>query len=681
MSADAIDTEETAFQDTPSGWASRWKMEFEAAKKELKTWHEQGKKVVERFLDKGGTDSMGITRGKQRRLALYTSNVQTLQAITYGKTPKVDVSRKFADSEDDPARVAGVMMERLANGDIQKDSDTYAVAMNHVLEDRYIPGMGNARVRYVARFDEGEETPAKLDPVTGQELAPLVPATQSKSYECVEVDYVPWRDQLWSPARFFGEVRWWAFRSEVSRADLVEKFGDEVGKKLPLNTKRSSGGDNKDSGNKLNPWSRCDLWEIWDKENECTWWYVEGYGEVLKPEGVETGANGSVADPLQLEGFWPFPLPFIANTTTSGFVPQSDYVMSQDLYEEVNDYTTRIYRLQQAIKVAGLYDKTAGSSVGRLLNEAGDNEMIEVANWGAFAEKGGISGAIAWLPLEQLVQALDKLRELRQESIQLLYQVSGFSDIMRGQSSDSTTATEQSIKAKFASVRVQRLQDEFARFCSDVQKLKLEVISKHFEPQTIIEQSNIMRTADGKNAPLIQAAVQLIKSDFYQYRIEVKPESVSLTDYAALRSERSEFVDGLTKFITSAGPLAQGMPQSAPYLMTLLKWFITGFKGSSEMQGVLDQAIAAAEAAQQQAEANPQPPKPDPKMQAIQAKAAADKQHTMDELQAHLASLSAEAKTAVQQHAAESSIEVQEEAAKQRVKDPLTAMLNPTGVR
>lgn len=681
MSADTINTEEDAFQDDVSGWASRWAMEFEAAKKELKTWHEQGKKVVERFLDKGATGIDNQGRGKQRRLALYTSNVQTLQAITYGKTPKVDVSRKFADSEDDPARVAGVMMERLANGDIQKDSDTYAVAMNHVLEDRYIPGMGNARVRYVADFEDGEEKPAKLDPVTGKELAPAVPATQTKSYECVEVDYVPWRDQLWSPARFFGEVRWWAFRSEVSRADLVEKFGEEVGQRLPLNAKRSSGSDSKDSGNKRNPWSRCDLWEIWDKENECTWWYVEGFGEVLKPVDAGAEENGAVPDPLQLEGFWPFPLPFIANTTTSGFVPQSDYVMSQDLYEEVNDYTTRIYRLQQAIKVAGLYNKSAGSSVGRLLNEGGDNELIEVDNWAMFAEAGGVKGNIDWLPLDQIVAALDKLRELRQESIQLLYQVSGFSDIMRGQASDNTTATEQSIKAKFASVRVQRLQDEFARFCSDVQKLKLEVISKHFEPQTIIEQSNIMRTADGKNAPLIQAAVQLIKSDFYQYRIEVKPESVSLTDYAALRTERTEFVQGLTQFIESAGPLAQGMPQSAPYLMALLKWFITGFKGSSEMQGVLDEAITAAEQAQQQAAANPQPPKPDPKMQAIQAKAAADKQHTMDELQAHLASLSAEAKTAVQQHAAESTIEVQEEAAKQRIKDPMTAMFSPTGVR
>ena len=46
---------------------------------------------------------------------------------------------------------------------------------------------------------------------------------------------------------------------------------------------------------------------------------------------------------------------------------------------------------------------------------------------------------------------------------------------MRGQSSQQTTATEQAIKARFASVRVQSLQDEFARFCSDTQKIKAEM--------------------------------------------------------------------------------------------------------------------------------------------------------------------------------------------------------------
>ncbi len=660
------------FEDTSRGWASRWAMEFEAAKKEAKDFLKQGNKVVERYLDKGSTVRGGRT--KERRLNLFTSNIQTLKAITYGKTPQVDVSRKFADAEDNTARVTGEMMERLANGDIQKDSDTYSMSMNHALEDRLLPGMGSVRLRYVAEFEEGDETAAIIDD-SGTELAPAVPAQQSKSYECVEIDYVPWRDQLWSPSETFGKVRWWSFRAEMSREDLVENFGD-LGKLVPLNARRGKGAKTEDA-RAADPWARANVWEIWDKDSKATWFYVEGFDQMLIPVGVEANENGSVPDPLGLEGFWPFPQPLSANTTTSSYMPQSDYYVGQDLYQEVDDYTTRIFILQKALRVVGVYDKT-NDALKRVLGEASDNELIPVDSWGMLAEKGGFKGAIDWFPLDQVVACLDKLRELRTESIQLLYQVTGFSDIMRGQANEQTTATEQSIKAKFASVRVQQLQDEFARFCSDTQKLKLEIISKHFDPQTIIEQSNILRTADKDYA---QEAVALFKSDFYQYRIEVKPESVSLTDYAALRSERQDFITGLSSFLQAAVPAAQGMPGSAPYLMQLLKWYLAGFKGASSMGGVIDQAIAAAEKDQAQQQANPQPPKPDPKVQALQLKGQLDQQHSMTELQTDLARIGAETKAAVVQRQAESHIDIQEEAAKARIKDPLTAMLNPAGVR
>lgn len=671
------EAQEDQFQDTPRGWAQRWAMEFEAAKRESKDFHDQGRKVVDRFLDSKGSGSRTKGgRAKERRLNLFTSNIQTLQAIVYGKTPQVDVSRKFSDYQDNVARVAGEALERIANSDIQKDSDTYSVAMNHALEDRLLPGMGNVRLRYVAEFEEGEGAEPILDDETGEELAPAVPAQQQKSYECVEVDYVPWRDQLWSPAGTFGKVRWWAFKAELSREDLLEKFGP-IGKQVPLNAKRAKG-SKLDDAQQADPWARANVWEIWDKDARCVWFYVEGFGEVLAPVGVDANENGSVPDPLELEGFWPFPLPMTANTTTSAFMPQSDFYVGQDLYNEVDDYTTRIWILQKALKVAGIYDKTAGDSVGRLVNEASENDLIPVENWAMFAEKGGVKGRIDWLPIDMVVACLDKLRELRNESIQLLYQVTGFSDIMRGQANEQTTATEQSIKAKFASVRVQRLQDEFARFCSDAQKLKLEIISKHFDPETILEQSNLMRTPDAQYA---QQAIALIKSDFYQYRIEVKPESVSLTDYAALRSERTDFIQGLSQFLTAAAPAAQGMPGSAPYLMQLLQWYLAGFRGSAQMQGVIDQAIAAAEQAQQQAQANPQPPKPDPKVQAALIKGQQDKDHTMTELQADLARIGAETKAAVTQRHAEAVIDVQEEAAKAQIKDPMAAMLHPAGVR
>jgi hypothetical protein len=222
---------------------------------------------------------------------------------------------------------------------------------------------------------------------------------------------------------------------------------------------------------------------------------------------------------------------------------------------------------------------------------------------------------VDWLPLTDIVGALQVLRDYRTELMNLLYQVTGMSDIMRGQSTQGATATEQSLKAKFASVRVQRLQNDFARFASEIQSLKAEIISKHFDPQNIAMRSNIKYMV-GPDQQLAQQAIELIKSDFYQYRIEVKPESVNMADMAAIKQERSEFLMAMSQFLQSSMPVAQGAPWAMPYLLQILQWTIAGFRGSATIEGVMDQMVLAANQALKAAAAAP--PQPDPEMMKAQ---------------------------------------------------------------
>jgi hypothetical protein len=190
--------------------------------------------------------------------------------------------------------------------------------------------------------------------------------------------------------------------------------------------------------------------------------------------------------------------------------------------------------------------------------------------------------------------------------------------------------TEQGIKARFASVRMQALQDEFARFASDIQRIKAEIISKHFEPETIISRSNIQFTDD---AQLAMQAVQLLKSPrFAHYRVEVKPEAVNMTDFAALKAERTEFMSALSGFFTAMAPIGQAMPGSVPYLLDMCKWFVAGMKGSSTIEATLDRAIEAAKMAQQQAAMNPQQAPPDPKLQAAQLKMQGDQMRAQTDM-------------------------------------------------
>ncbi len=606
MGAEATETKD--FADTPGGWATRWAMELKAAKKASEKWQEDGAKVVKRYLDDRERKSADDTRWNY-----FHSGVQMRMAVLYGQVPKVTVGRRFQDADDDVARVAGEQFERLLNTDIEREDDGYSDALQYALEDRLLPGIGFARVRYVARMETVPEVPPRLSP-EGVELAPAVPATERKASEDVETDYVNWRDVLWSPCRVWHEARWVGFKSEMSREELIARFQD-AGKLVPLNAKRT--GDSEDQ-KKADPWGRAEVWELWSKEHKRVFWYVEGHPVTLDDK----------PDPLGLAAFFPCPRPMIANPTTSGFVPRSDYALARDLYNEIDDVSSRITQLERAIAVRGIYDGTA-KEVGSLLNQAMPNQLIPVTNWPAFAEKGGLRGAIDWLPLEQITGALTVLRDYRSELVEALYQLTGDSDIMRGQAQTAgASATEQAIKAKFGSVRMQRLQDEFARFASDLQRLKAEIIAKHFEPQTILERCNCERTAD---KDLAMQAVQLLKSGLSQYRIEVKPEAVSLTDFAALKQERTEVIASIAQFMTSAAPMAAQSPASTPYLLEMLKWMVSGLRGASQIEGVMDRAIQAA----QQAAAQPQQQAaPDPKLIAMQMKGQQDIAKVNAELQA-----------------------------------------------
>lgn len=586
------------FKSTPAGQQQRWQIEINAAKKEVKKWHDLGRRIVDRFLDKRkGNES------NETRLNLFSANLQTQRSMLFGKIPKASVSRRFEDYSDNVARAAANMMERLLNTDIEEDTDTFADSIALALDDKLLVGMGNVRLRYEAEFDEQEEVPAVLDG-EGNELAPAYTPEPKKSREEVQVDYVHWRDQYWSPARTWQEIRWYAFGVQMSYDQLVARFGKDKAKKVPLsNSGKRAMEVNENLRN--DPLARGYVYEIWSKEDKKVYWFAEGMPELLDTKD----------DPLGLEGFFPCPRPMMSNLTTESFMPRPDWCLAQDLYTEIDYVSTRITLLERATKVVGVYDKTA-DGVRRMLTEGFDNDLIPVDNWALFAERGGIKGQIDWLPLDQVVGALDKLREYRAELIQLVYQVTGLSDIMRGEQVDRETATTSALKAKFASVRMQSNQDEFARFASDALRIKAEIIVKHFDDESILAESNVQATPDAQYA---LDAISLLRSDLAKYRVEIKPENISQTDLAQLKAERMEFAQALSMLLQSFAPLMQNEPATAPFLLEFLKWTVAGFRGASTIEGVIDQA---ADTLRQQLSQ----PKQDPKTQADMAKAQMDVQ-------------------------------------------------------
>lgn len=658
----------------------RWKQELTHAKEWLKDWHLQGKEILKRLKDVRPKNSA------ERRVNLFTSEYLTKRAILYGKTPTVDVSRRWKDAEDDLARVGAEMMSRLLNDDIASGSDGYQRALGYALEDRLAVGMGQGRVRYEAKTEEaaheaaearddgsgrpvGEEQPdvdmrprgqAEASPalVVG-ELAAAPP--EAIAYECVKVDYSFWQDFLWSPCKYWEVARWVAFGNDMGRKALAKRFNKATmptvlvdGSTIPLDATTPPEGRKKDEPEP--PWGRARVWEIWDKDEGEVLWVTEN-GTVLEVR----------KDPYGLRGFFPCPRPLFSLVTTEELIPRPDFVLAEDLYNDLDTLSTRMHLLRTALRVVGFFD-SSNTALAELMNDTSENRMIPVQNWAALSEKGGIPGAVQFFPVQEVAAAL---LALSQEYLALearLYQVTGWSDILRGQgAATAVTATEQRIKANFGSARVQAIQDDFARFASELQALKYELICNQYEPQEIVRQSNMLRTPD---AAIAFQAAQFLKQDSEAFRVKVQPETLALSDFSALKEERMEVVAAVGQYISAATPLLQVAPAAGPALLEILKWLVAALRGAGEIEGILDKAIELA----RQAASQPQQGQAQPdisKAMAEQAKTQGALAKVEAESQARLQEISAEVQADEQREQNQMRFNVQEHAQKQMISTAL----------
>jgi len=576
------------FSDTPQGMAQRWSSEIEASKKELERFQEDGDKITRRYLDK--RDEWGK---EESRVNLFWSSMKVLLSLLYARPPKASVARSFLDSADDQARVAGIIVQRILNRSFDDNVSNWDSALRQCIEDWLVVGMGQAWLRYAVETEESV-LPAEIDPMTGEELV-AEQVVERIIDETAPIDYIYWKDFFYSPARVWEEVRWVARRVYMTRDQLIKRFGEEIGKVVPLFS--STPKDVNAQTPKHDPWARGEVFEVWCKEDKKVYWYAKGCEVILDVKD----------DPLELDDFFPCPKPLAANLTSSNFMPRADYIFAQDQFQELDEINTRITWLTRAAKVIGLYDKN-NDGIQRMFNQAAENQLIPVDNWAMFAESGGIKGKVDWVPIDQVVNAINQLRVYRQDKTVQIYEVLGISDVMRGSSKASETATAQQIKAQFGSTRIQLSQFYIAEWITSLLRIKAEIISKHWQPETIAMRSNIMRTPDAQFAA---PAIQLVKDErLAEYRISVEADSLAAMDWAQERDSAVQFMQGMGAFVAQIGPMIQAVPGSSPYFLKLLQWAVSKFKVSSEIESVLDQALA-------QLQANPpQPPQPSAQDQA-----------------------------------------------------------------
>jgi len=602
-----------------------------------KRWEARVDRIVKKYKDDSRYD-----RNPNARFNILWSNVQTIQPAIFARLPRPDVSRRFRDN-DPIGRVASMMLERALEFEIEHYGD-YKSAMNNTVLDRLLGGRGVSWVRYEPHI-VGEETNTEDMPEDGLEVtedsdeAETAEAVENENperieYECCPVDYVHRKDFGHTIARTWEEVTAVWRKVYMSRPALCERFGEELGYKIPLDTKPD---DLKQSYKSDDGVYEALIYEIWDKETGKVLWISKSLGKILDERD----------DPLGLENFWPCPKPLYSTLTTDSLEPIPDYVIYQDQARELDALCDRIDGLINAIKVRGVYDASA-SELQRLFSEGENNTMIPVHNWMAFAEKQGMKGAIDLVDLAPFASALMTCYQAMEQVKGQIYELMGIADIQRGQTDPNETLGAQIIKSNNAAGRLKTMQHAVVDFATSLLSIKAQIICNHFTDDTLVKISGAMQLSP-QDQQLIPQAIELLRNEASKnFRIEVTSDSMIYQDEQQEKADRMQFLQAMGGFLQQTMPIIQAAPELAPMAIEMMKFGVTAFKAGKQLEGIIDQTADEIRMKAQQMQGQPKPPPPEimkiqmqaqmeqAKMQAQSQAKQADMQMTMQLEQAKM---------------------------------------------
>lgn len=631
---------------TPAAKAKRWKLELKLADKREESWRKKAADIYKLYTPENPA---------RHSFNILWANTETLRQSVYNSLPQPDARRRYQD-EDPLGKSVGEVMTR----SLQFCQDVYdfdGVLKGDVLS-MLLAGRAVSRVRYVPQIGQRGDGAEQYEEIEWEQAL------------CERVLYTDFR--ILCAAKTWDQVTAIGFRHIFTREDCVEKFGQDVGNRIPLDSIDDE--DVKQSKDCEDLFKTAEIWEIWDKEAKEVVWICKGYPEPCKTQ----------ADPLELSGFFPIPKPLYAIENDQTLVPAALYTQYEQQAKELNLISGRINKLVDALRVRGIYDSSLGE-LSQLMKSA-DNEMIAAANVTALLERGGLEKAIWMMPIETAAAVLKELYVQRDACKQIIYEITGIADIMRSASDPNETFGAQKIKTQWGTQRLQRMQKEVQRYIRDLIRLKAEIIAEKFQPETLeqmtllqlphqaqVEQQNAMQAAQyqqaaqaaqaqGQPAPpppqpanqiTWEAVVQAMQSDATRtYRIDIETDSTLSATQDSDMQGMKDLLGGITSFIQGVGPAVQSGALPIDAVKSIVLAVVRRAKMGSAVEDALDKM---------------QPPKPPPDPNAGKAQIEQAKTQGQQQLEQFKAQLQD------QQHQRELAADVQAEQQKAQIAAQLQA--------
>lgn len=440
-----------------------WLDEIAASKKRESDFHKDGQRIREIYSgEKKDSTPMNI----------LFSNTETIAPATYSQVPRPVVRRRYKD-QDPIGFAASKAGERILSFLLDTNIegyDTFNECLKAVNLDAWLPGRGVSSLKYDADVQDVADG-------TDKDGKPKTMPVKKPYSELVCPEIRSWDRVYFGFARKWSKVPWVAYEEYIDKPEAKRLFGDLAAKIKFTKGEQEQGEDGKKGKDEDYTGARKTalVYQIWDKAGGQKIRYVS-------PQ-YKDGFLLVADDELKITGFFNCPRPVTFIEKTDDMVPTAPYVLYEQQAKELNSLTIRITKLISAIRAVGVYDTELGEDIKKLM-ECDDNELMPSDKSASLAAEKGFQNAIWFMPLDVLTQTLRELVAARESCKQVIYEITGISDIIRGASKASETLGAQQIKSQWGTLRIKPKQIELQRYACDLLRMTLEIAAQKFSEDT-----------------------------------------------------------------------------------------------------------------------------------------------------------------------------------------------------
>jgi hypothetical protein len=365
------------------------------------------------------------------------SNTEVLLPSLYSATPKPDVRTRYIEQNLGPIPKAVERFLTIISDPANPGIESLDDAMSETVLSSLVAGAGFCRLRYY---------PDRAMPV----------AIESGHYKGL----------IWAKGRKWPKLPWIAFRHELSKEEVFAQF------KIPEEeqSKFSQSDKDYDSDTKAAVGSKpygTVVYEYLDKASRKTCFLCEDWEDLILREDE---------DVLKLEGFYPTPGLMLMTKQPGEVEPVTLFQYYRNQAQELNRITVRLNKIISAIRVRGAYNGLLGDDMQKLLADSEmENALIPASEAAMLASQGGGFERHIWmLPIEKLILVGTQLFQAREAIKTVIYELTGLSDIIRGSSVASETATAQDLKNKWGTIRLRKMQAIVSNYVRDLYRLSVD---------------------------------------------------------------------------------------------------------------------------------------------------------------------------------------------------------------